>query len=270
MRSPICWFGGKGLLVKKLLPLIPTHHIYVEVFGGGASLLLAKPPELSKVEIYNDIDHRLCNLFATLRDPVQYQAFERLAILTPYSRETFTHCLDTTIPRNPTESAWAFFVQQRQSFSGMGESFGSSFKSHSRGMASTNSRWLSTIDGLPALHNRLMRVLIECDDWQKILDRYDDPDTFFYIDPPYVPSTRKSGKYTHELAATDHQTLIAKLQTLKGKVLLSENTCWHREYRPNQNQDKREEVPTANDPPLAATDVILVNLVAKSTKILLH
>ncbi len=44
MKSPIPWFGGKGNMVAKLLPLIPPHKIYVEPFGGGASLLFAKEP----------------------------------------------------------------------------------------------------------------------------------------------------------------------------------------------------------------------------------
>jgi DNA adenine methylase len=54
LRSPICWFGGKGKMVKKLLPLIGDHRIYVEPFGGGASLLFSKEP--SPVEVYNDLD----------------------------------------------------------------------------------------------------------------------------------------------------------------------------------------------------------------------
>ena len=64
MRSPIKWFGGKGQMTKKLLPLIPEHVTYVEVFGGGASLLFAKPP--SKVEVYNDLNSGLVNFFRVL------------------------------------------------------------------------------------------------------------------------------------------------------------------------------------------------------------
>jgi len=67
LRSPMWWFGGKGKMVKKLLPLIPQHKIYVEVFGGGASLLFAKEP--SPVEVYNDLNSDLVNFFRVLRDP---------------------------------------------------------------------------------------------------------------------------------------------------------------------------------------------------------
>ncbi len=64
LRSPILWFGGKGNMVAKILPLFPPHRIYVEPFGGGASLLMAKAP--APVEVYNDLDSGLVNLFRVL------------------------------------------------------------------------------------------------------------------------------------------------------------------------------------------------------------
>jgi DNA adenine methylase len=48
-------------MVSKLLPYIPEHQIYCEVFGGGASLLFVKKP--AEIEIYNDLDSNLVNLF---------------------------------------------------------------------------------------------------------------------------------------------------------------------------------------------------------------
>lgn len=60
MRSPIWWFGGKGNMVAKLLPLIPPHRTYVEPYGGGASLLFAKNP--SPVEVYNDLNQAVVEL----------------------------------------------------------------------------------------------------------------------------------------------------------------------------------------------------------------
>lgn len=85
LRSPITWVGGKGLMVGKLLKLLPPHRHYVEVFGGGASLLSAKGPA-GGVEVYNDIDAGLVHFFRTLRDPKLFWEFYVKAISTPYSR----------------------------------------------------------------------------------------------------------------------------------------------------------------------------------------
>lgn len=206
-------------MVAKLLPLIPEHRIYVEVFGGGGSLLLAKPPSL--VEVYNDLDGRLVNLFRVLRDPDQFAEFERLACFTAFSRQEFDEAKAGLEEGNPVERAWKFYVVGRQSFSGLLETWGYGRSSSARGMAGQCSKWIGSIEGLPELHLRLMRVQIERDDWRKILKRFDSPETFFYLDPPYVPKTRKSGGYKHELSEKDHAELVEKCQKLEGKVLLS-------------------------------------------------
>ena len=84
IRSPIRWFGGKGMLVSKLLPCVPQHKYYCEVFGGSAALLFAKQP--AEFEVYNDTDSGLVNFFRVLRDPEKFQKFYHKVCLTPYSR----------------------------------------------------------------------------------------------------------------------------------------------------------------------------------------
>ena len=54
-----------------------------------------------------------------------------------------------------------------------------------------------------------------------VLERYDRKETFFYLDPPYVHSTRRAGGYDHEMTDCDHRNLVDTLKNLKGKVLLS-------------------------------------------------
>ena len=85
VRAVFRFPGGKFFLVKKLLPLIPPHEVYVEVFGGAANLLFNKPP--SKVEVYNDINSELVNFFRVLRDDVKWKILQEKLLLTPYSRE---------------------------------------------------------------------------------------------------------------------------------------------------------------------------------------
>lgn len=221
MRSPIGWFGGKGNMTAKLLKLIPPHRIFCEPFGGGASLLFAKLP--SPVEVYNDLDSGLVNFFRVLRDPEKFEKIQRLVSLTPYSREEYCFCRETWEEcKDDVERAYRWFVVARMSFSGQfGQSWSFCVTHSRRNMAGRCSSWLGTIERLPEVHKRLMRVQIEHRDFREVVKSYDTPETLFYMDPPYVPDTRKGGDYKHELTIEDHKELVSLLLNIKGMVLLS-------------------------------------------------
>ena len=221
LRSPILWFGGKGNMVKKLLKLIPKHQTYVEVFGGGAQLLFAKPP--SPVEVYNDVDSGLINFFRVLRNPEKFQQFHRLVSLTPYSREEYNFCRDSWEQcEDDVERAYRWFVVARMSFSGhFGHSWSFSLNASSHGMSAACSSWLSAIEMLPQIHARIMRVQIEHKDFRELLPLYDTPETLFYMDPPYIPETRKHGRYKCEMTIDDHRELVDIVLKVKGMVMLS-------------------------------------------------
>lgn len=205
----------------KIPPLFPPHLRYVEPFGGGASILFAKEPV--ELEVYNDLDEGLVSLFRVLRDPKQFAEFRRLADLTLYARAEWNECRATwRNETDPIRRAYKWFVVARMSFGGcFAHSWGSVVTTSRRGMAGTCSNWQSTLDALPAIHDRLRRVQIECADWRVILEMYDTPDTLFYCDPPYVTSTRKSGGYLHEMTDADHRELVGRLLRLEGKAVLS-------------------------------------------------
>jgi DNA adenine methylase len=229
--QPLIWIGGKYYLTKHLLPLIPEHFSYIEVFGGAAALLFAKKP--SKLEVYNDINSDLVNFFRVLRDENKFKEFYKRVCLIPYSREEFYFCRDTYTDSSldEIEKAVRFFVAVRQSFSGNISSWSYSRSFSRRGMSMVVSAYLNCIETLPEVHERLMRVQIEHDDFRNILKRYDTRDTFFYCDPPYVPETRRDDKYyKHEMTLEDHKELVEILLNLKGKVMLSGYD--HEVYRP--------------------------------------
>jgi DNA adenine methylase len=246
LRSPIWYFGGKGHMVAKLLKLIPAHKTYVEVFGGGASLLFAKQP--SSVEVYNDLDSDLVNLFRVIRDPATFQEFQRLVSLTPYSREEYYYCKDTlNDSKDNLERAYKYFVMNRQSFAGRGDKgWGYSVTTSHKNMSNHISGYLSTIAMLPQIADRLLQVQIEHDDFRKIIPRYDTPETLFYLDPPYVPDTRRSGGYKHEMTIEDHKDLLELLLTIKGKVMLSGyNNDLYKSYLDNRDGWHRIDYKTA-------------------------
>ena len=230
MRSPIRWFGGKGKFVKKLLPFVPECKTYVEPFSGGASLLFAKEP--GKVEVYNDLDSGLINFYRTLRDPKKFKKFYKQIQLVPYSREEYYYAKkhwETTT--DSIEKTIMWFVLCRQSFSGIFNHGWSYAITRSRKHMSGNvSKWLTAIQNLPEIHKRLQRIQIEHNDFRTILKTYDTKETFFYLDPPYVSSTRRAGGYKHELTDQDHKELVELLLKLKGKFMLS--CYWSKIYKP--------------------------------------
>jgi len=232
LRSPIKWFGGKGSMTAKIVPLLNqiAHKYYTEPFGGGASVLLAKPP--AQVETYNDLDSALYDFFMTLADENAFERFYRKVAVLPYSRQLYNECrADWRAQTERHERVWRWYVVARTSFGGHFEtSWGTVVSTSTRGMAETTSGWLSALDMLPRIHERLQRVQLENAPALRILERYDTPDTLFYLDPPYPTSTRKDGGYAHEMTDEDHAALVDALLNIQGKAALS---CYdHPVYAP--------------------------------------
>ncbi len=219
--SPVPWFGGKFSMRKKLLPLFPDHHIYVEVFGGGAGLLFAKEP--APVEVYNDLDSGLVNFFRVLRDKDKCAHLYMKLGQTPYSREEYEHFRHTWRQcDDPVERAYRWFMVARMAFSAKFGNNMSMVVGHStRGMAASVSRWMHGHAAIADVQDRFMRCQVEQDDFRAIFPRYDTPDTLFYVDPPYVTDTRRGGQYTHELTDDDHRDLVELLLNIEGMALLS-------------------------------------------------
>lgn len=211
--SPIIWSGGKGLFVNNLLERLPAHKNYVEVFGGGASLLFAKPR--SDFEVYNDVDPGLANFFSVLKS--DFPEFYRKVWCSPYSRQNYLkYKIEWEEQRDRIDRAHQWFIVARSSFGGFfGKSWGWGIQ------INRASSLLKIIEKLPQMSDRMSSVTVENTDWRQIFEKYDSEDTFFYLDPPYVISTRKDFRYRHEMVDADHKDLIATIQKLKGKVMLS-------------------------------------------------
>ena len=216
-KAPFPWFGGKASpkIHNALMASLPPHEYYIEPFGGGASLLLAKTP--AKVEVYNDINRGIVNFFRVVASPEDFPRFLRCIAQLPYSRELYEEYLRTwPAIHDAVEQAIRWYYVARSSFSG---EFGSSW-----GFGVTTDRvssWRSAIHNLPAVHDRIQGVLIECSDWRDVLERFCGPGYLAYCDPPYVPGTRKAGGYQHELTTKDHEDLVDTLLHYDGAVVLS-------------------------------------------------
>jgi len=221
MRAPFIYYGGKSYLKKEIIALMPYHRIYVEVFGGAGNVLLNKP--VCPVEVYNDINENLVNVFRVIKDSEDFKEFHRQLALTPYSREEFLYASDIYKQSiNSVEKAYCFYILSGMSFTGQGKTWGYAVSLSRRNMAGRNSAWLSNIEELSKIHNRLKNVIIENKDFREVIRDYDSEETLFYLDPPYILDTRRTGKkYTYEMTDEDYEDLIKILLGVKGNVILS-------------------------------------------------
>src|SRR5881409_752516 len=214
------WYGSKYSHLDWLLPLLPAFHHYVEPFAGSAAVLLNREP--SPVETYNDIDGEVTNFFRVLRDRKE-KLVEQIG-LTPFSREEFYRALSEENVANDVERARRFFVRARQVRTGLAQtaSLGrwANCKNTSRAcMSGVVSRWLGSIEALPGIAERLLRVQIENRPALEAIRLYDDRRTLFYCDPPYLHETRGDCKaYGFEMGTPDHAELANALSGLRGRA----------------------------------------------------
>jgi len=219
--SPIAYFGGKAKLAPRFVGLFPAHKRYVDVCGGSGAVLFAHVR--SEIEIYNDLDGALFEFFSVLASPRLFARFKRAVEALPLSRQLHVHCFRTwSREKNIVNRVAKWYVAMRQGFSGrLTESWGYSVSNGRKGISQAVSKWLGGIDRLPEIHARLQGVQIDNRDFRAVLTAYDKPDTLFYVDPPYVPETRRAGTYRHEMTLDDHHELVQRLLAVEGKVMLS-------------------------------------------------
>jgi len=213
-KSFLKYVGGKSLLANKIIPLIPAHHCYCEVFCGASWLLFKK--DESKVEIINDINQDLTTLYRVVKNHLE--EFIRCFKWTLISRDEF----DRLKEENPAtltdiQRAARFYYLLKNCYGG---------KVNRPCLASTQQRppALNLLDVEEDLSNaclRLSRVYIENKGYKDLMDRYDDAGTFFYCDPPYFNSENLYGK--NIFSKEDFITLRNIYKTLKGKFIMSIN-----------------------------------------------
>jgi DNA adenine methylase len=230
LPSPLKWHGGKTYQAKRIIELMPPHIHYVEPYCGGLSVLLAKNPA-GVSEVVNDRNGNLVNFFRVLQREALFEKFRRIVEATPFSQQLFEdgygRLNSGMVPATDderVERAVDFFIVNRQSYSGRMMEFTVLSKTRTRrDMNEQCSAWLTAIDGLPELYERLRRVVILNRPALRVIESEDGPGTLFYLDPPYLPETRASqGQYgPHEMSDQDHLNLLAAIVNVEGKVMLS-------------------------------------------------
>lgn len=210
MKSFIPWIGGKSLLAKRIVSMFPDDFDrYVEVFGGGGSVLFYKDKH-APLEIYNDANGQLVNLFRCIR----FHREELQREISGYvnAREIFDDIKEQIDMRGFTDiqRAAMFYIKIKISYGADGRTYGCNKKNISP-------------DYLTEIENRLKSgagVVIEHKDFENLIKVYDRPNALFYCDPPYYKAEKY---YDSEFNSEDHQRLKRCLNAIKGRFILSYN-----------------------------------------------
>ena len=213
LKTPISYYGGKQSMLEHILPLIPAHSVYVEPFFGGGAVFWAKEP--ASAEIVNDYNGMVVNFYEQLK--TNFNELKRIIDATPYSRQAYQKAMvvyENPYIFNEITKAWAFWIGTAQGFSNKIGSWRSSQKTVKETRLNDNKKNAFTKE----LSERLKLVQIEKKDAVELIKQLDSPDTFFYIDPPYVGADQGHyGGYTQE----HFNSLLQVLTGIKGKFLLS-------------------------------------------------
>lgn len=224
-RPVMRYHGGKWIIAPWIVSQFPAHRIYVEPFGGAASVLLRKPR--SYAEIYNDLAGDIVNVFRVLQDDAQAQRLIHLLTVTPFARAEFERTYEPS--GDPVERARRTIFRTMAGFGSSASTKGykTGFRANANKSGSTPARdWVNYPRRLPAIIDRLRGVVIENRPAVEVMQQQDSPSTLHYVDPPYVHATRRESNgrdpsYEFEMTDADHEALAGQLSELEGFVVLS-------------------------------------------------
>jgi Site-specific DNA methylase len=209
------YIGGKFRLADKIIELMPKHDVYIEVFGGSGKVLLNKPP--SKIEIYNDYNKQLANLFYVVA--MKFDEFIEKINRVIYSREIFYQFREEL--KNAKIEKLGDVDMAVKTYYLLHISFSGDMQACSFSLSTVNNKakiFFRGLDKLYAIQERLKNVVIESLDFRDILKKYKDKENaFLYVDPPYYGVSYYNSNFTEK----DHIDLLSLLKTAKAKWMLS-------------------------------------------------
>lgn len=230
-RPLLRWLGGKYRLAPWIIGHMPAHDIYVEPYGGAASVLLRKPRVYN--EVLNDLDDDLVNLYRVLRDPDSAAELIRRLGLTPYARAEYELALRAVHGADLVERARRLVVR---SYMAHGTNAArpdrrAGFRADGRsGTTNVAGEWASFPQTMWTIVERLRGVTVQSLPATRLIADYRDPKVLIYLDPPYMPQTRSAKArqggegyhaYAHEMGAADHEALLAQISDHPAMILIS-------------------------------------------------
>lgn len=220
MRTPLTYYGGKQALSRQIVPLMPSHRLYLEPFAGGAAMLFTKPR--CERETLNDLDGTIMRFWQALRDrPDELAA---AVATTPYGRGEWRASRDSEVD-DDVEAARRLLVNVDQSFSRSRRSWSVPCMGRGRWQPAS---WENLPPKLLIAAQRLQGVALEHGDALDLIPRWDQMDAVIYVDPPYAGPLRTSpaAGYTVEDDSTLWDRLVDVLVDVRHAcVILSGYPC---------------------------------------------
>lgn len=216
-RPILRWHGSKWRIAPWVIGHFPPHRVYVEPFGGGASVMLRKPRATS--EIYNDLDRDLVRMFRVIREQPEQLA---LALeLTPFARDEYQALYEPAA--GDVEAVRRFIARSFIGMNSKGALARSGFDARVNpdGFAGRLRSLVEVPEQVIAVAERFRHVIIENTDALQLVRRFNRSDALLYVDPPYVAETRSGRLYAHEMTDAQHVELLEALMASNALVVLS-------------------------------------------------
>lgn len=215
MKSFIGWIGGKSHLKKYIIPLIPKDcDRYIEVCGGAGWVLFGKEKKKGQMEVFNDIDGDLINLYKQIKNNCELLQKEVDWLQSRELFKSYRYDIENGIELSDIQRAARYLYLIKCSFGSNRNSF-----------ATATKRIYNVVDELPIYKERLKDVIIENRDFENLIKTYDRPSATFFVDPPYVSTEKYYNKKYCNFTVADHRRLNKCLTAVKGRFILTYNDC---------------------------------------------
>lgn len=237
MNNVLKYPGSKWNIARQLVELIPPHHSYVEPYFGSGAVFFNKSP--ADIETVNDLDSNVTNLFRCIQQDSERLA--RLVMTIPYSREEYDLQFEpdnTCASRYQRAAGFLIRCWQGHGFRTNGYvGWKSDVQGRERAYALWN--WYRLPEWIIEIAERLRKVQIENRPALEVIQRFNYPNVFMYLDPPYLLGLRNGKQYKYEMPDPDHEKLLKTILQSKAKIMISGYESemyndylqsWHKEY----------------------------------------
>lgn len=211
MLPLIKWSGGKRDELSHILPHIPTFTRYVEPFVGGGAVFFHLAPQSAVIA---DVHRDLIALYQSIADG-HAGDISTFMDANPNTPEAYYAVRDGLKPTTDLERACKFYYERKTCYRGMLR------YNKKGGFNIPYGRYKSiSYEDLknPAYTELLKRTTIRLAPFQDIFRDYDDPDTFFFLDPPYDSEFTDYGYCSFDF---EQQKALAEcFKTTKSKCMM--------------------------------------------------